>query len=121
MTLQVDDEILKIEREKNEDLKNIEILTGNDTRAPDRRSYGESRFVQLPSARTPWPNDRVSARAVKGRAAIVRDFISLLSGSSGRKLSKVEADQIDSFLFVQLVKQNKEMFIKILRSSNEVL
>ena len=84
------------------------------------RSYGESTFVRLPSSRTSWPNDKLSTRAVQGRAAITADFISLISGT-GLNPSPEDSARIDSFVYTHLIKQNKDTFINLLRTSLEVL
>jgi hypothetical protein len=123
VNLREDEQLIKVVRDTGTKLKNIEVLSGKEEKSDEKRSYGESTFVRLPSARSTWPNNKVSTRAVQGRAAIVRDFISLISGSSsiGENVSIEESDKIDRFLFIHLIKQNKEVFKELLRSSKEVL
>ena len=100
--------------------RNLEVLNGNECRFGEKRSYGESTYVRLPSSRSAWSNDKVSSRAVQGRAAFVPEFVSLISGS-GMEDSDEESARIDKFLYVQLVKQNKDIFTSILRSNPEIL
>ena len=116
VNLREEEQLIKVVRDTSSKLKNIEVLTGKEEKSDEKRSYGESTYVRLPSARTTWPNTKVSTRAVQGRAAFVRDFISLISGSSVDG-EKEESDDIDRFLFIQLIKQNKEIFKDLLRSS----
>ena len=96
VTLQKDDQLIRAVRDTGTDnLKHVEVLIGNEVKGEGMRSYGESTFIRLPSARASWPNDNVGTRAVKSRAATIGDIVSLMSGSSGGNLSKEESDQIN--------------------------
>ena len=88
-------------------------MSGKEGKSEGSRHYGESTYVRLPSSRSAWPNYKVSTRAVHGRAAVVKDSLSMISGSEF-SVSKEESDRIEKFLFIQLVKQNKAVFISIL-------
>ena len=118
VTIKEDEELIKVVGSSNNKLTNIDVVIG---KGDGRKSYGENVLVRLPSTRSSWPNDKVSTRAVQGRAAIVGDFVSLISGSSISSFSREDSDQIDSFLYLQLIKQNKDIFTKLLRSSSEIL
>ena len=58
--------------------------------------------------------------STQARAASVKEFITLISGAS-RCISKEESDQVEAFLFSYLIKQNQNVFKKLLRTSSEVL
>jgi hypothetical protein len=101
-------------------LKGLNIFSGKELRVEEKRNYGESTFVRIPSSRqTVWPNDKVSTRTVKNRAEAAKDFITLISGTSD--LSKEKAAPVERLLFAELVKQNKDVFKDILRSDKDTL
>ena len=81
VTVKLDNEFIIVAEDTTTQLKSIEILNGKEGKPEGSRQYGESTYVRLPSSRSAWPNDKVSTRAVQGRAAVVRDFISMISGS----------------------------------------
>lgn len=115
-------EILEIKRDTENNFKNLDVFSGKELKADPmaRKAYGESTCVRIPSSRTTWPNSKVSSRAVQARAASVKEFITLISGAS-RCISKEESDQVEAFLFSYLIKQNQNVFKKLLRTSSEVL
>ena len=101
-------------------LKQLNIFTGKEFKSGEKRSYGESTFVKIPSSRRSlWPNHQVSTRTVQCRASSAKDFINLISGASN--LPEDKSVQVEKFLFIELIKQNKDVFNDLLRSNKEVL
>ena len=115
-----DTNLVEIQKDVSSSLRKLEIYTGKELKFVEKRNYGESTFVRIPSSRnTTWPNDLVSTRTVQSRALATKDFVKLISGACNLPLDR--AAKVEKLLFIELVKQNKEIFTDLLRSNKDVL
>ena len=80
--------------------RNLEVYVGKELDGDEKRPYGESLYVRLPSSRDTWPNDKVVTKVIQNRAFSVKDFVSLISGAYELPLD--EASKVESLLWTQL-------------------
>ena len=121
VSLYPDSNILAVRSDESTGLKYVDVYKGRELelRSDGKRKYGESLFVRLSSSRASLPNIQVSSIAIRERALVARDIISLISGSYN--LAPGEASQNDEIIFAYLVRQNPELFKNLLKSNKEVL